>query len=202
MRIPPDAIRRQPRSLIAREDSLLCIIDVQPGFLAKIQPDAREQLIDTARFVIEVATRLAIPRFVTVEDPAHNGATVDTIRSCLASDDLERDKRVFGLGSQPDLASALLGQPRRTAILIGLETDVCVLHSAVSLAELGFRAVIVTDATGAPGGEHDLGLERARILGLETIHAKGLYYEWIRSLEGLAAITAGPAIRPPVGSVL
>lgn len=181
---------------------MLCVVDVQPGFLAKLDPGVRERLVDTARFLVEVAARLAVPRFVTVEDPGRNGATVDAIRSCLAPGDFDRDKRVFGLGDQPDLASALLSQPRRTAIVIGLETDVCILHSAVSLAKLGFRAVVVTDATGAPGVGHDFGLERARALGLETIHAKGLYYEWIRSLDGLAALMTEPKIRPPPGIVL
>jgi len=200
--IPPDPAGRHPRSLIAREDSVLCVVDLQHRFLNKLAPDVRERLTDTARFVIEVARRLAIPRFVTVEDPARNGGTVEAIRACLGAEDLDRDKRVFGLGSQPDLASALLAQPRRTAILIGLETDVCILHSAVGLAELGFRAVLVADATGAPGAEHELGLERARVLGLETIHSKGLYYEWLRSLDGLAMIAAEPAIRPPPGSAL
>jgi nicotinamidase-related amidase len=149
-------------SLIGRDDSVLCVIDVQPHFLAKLEPGACDRLVDSARFVVEVARRLAIPRFVTVDDPSRNGATVDAIRSCLGPADADRDQLVFGLAGQPDLIAALLAQPRRTAVLIGLETDVCILHSAVGLAECGFRAVIVADATGAPGGEHALGLERAR----------------------------------------
>ncbi len=128
--------------------------------------------------------------------------TTDALKALLGPDVVEHDKRVFGLCGQPDLADAIVAQPRRTAVIIGLETDVCVLHSAVGLLGRGFRSIVVSDATGAPGEEHALGLARAQTLGVELIHAKGLYYEWIRSLKGLHELAAERTIAPPMGSLL
>jgi nicotinamidase-related amidase len=188
--------------LIDQTDSLLLVIDLQEPFLRKIDPAVAERLTDRARFLVEVALGLGIPLFVTVEDPARHGLTAQPVGDLLPPDLIQHDKRVFGLAGQPDLTQAILAQPRRTAVIVGLETDVCVLHTAVGLLALGFRTAIVQDATGAPGEEHALGLARAAALGVELVHAKGLYYEWVRSLDGLKTLAAARTIARPLGSKL
>jgi nicotinamidase-related amidase len=188
--------------LIERDDTILLVIDLQDFFLKKIEPVRAMTLIDNCRFLVEAANQLDIPTFVTVEDPERNGWTTDVVRASLAPGTLERDKSVFGLCGQADLREAMLAQPRRTAVLIGLETDVCVLHSAVGLLGEGFRSVIVGDAAGSPGIEHDLGLNRAAALGVEIVHTKGVYYEWMRTLAMFRNVPENARIAPPMGSRL
>jgi len=193
---------RKHRGLIERDDSVLFVIDVQEGFLRKLAPTLAASVADSIRFVAELAGRAGVPVIVTVEDAGRNGPTVAAVRTVLDPQLPELDKRVFGLAGQPDLAAHAAAQPRRTAVLVGLETDVCVLHSAVGLAERGFRSIIVADATASPGAEHGWGLRRARALGIELIRVKGLYYEWARSLDGCRSLEAGGPLRPPAGITL
>ncbi len=188
--------------LIDQADSLLVIVDFQDGFLGKLDPGRAAAVVDTGRFLLEASQRLGIPTFVTVEAPDKNGWTTQTLRARLTPGTVEREKAVFGLCGQPDLRAAILAQPRRSAVLIGLETDVCILHSAVGLLEEGFRPIVVSDATAAPGEEHDFGLKRAERLGVEVLHAKGVYYEWIRSLAGYADVARDGPIAAPMGSRL
>lgn len=188
--------------LIERDDTILLVIDLQDFFLKKIEPVRTAMLVDNCRFLVEAANQLDVPTFVTVEDPERNGWTTDAVRSRLTPGTPERDKSVFGLCGQPDLREAMLAQPRRTAVLIGLETDVCVLHSAVGLLGEGFRSVIVGDAAGSPGAEHDLGLARAAALGVEIVHTKGVYYEWMRTLAMFRNLPENARIAPPMGSRL
>jgi len=188
--------------LIDPADSILVVIDLQPGFLGKLTAERRHAVVDHCRFIVEVATRFAIPIFATVEDVQRNGWTAEPVSACFPSGLPQRDKRIFGLCSQSDLRNALLAQARRTAILIGMDTDVCVLHSSVGLRATGFRAVIVSDATEAPGVARAQGLARAAALGVEIVGTRGLYFEWVRSLEGLAVAEAPPSIAPPAGLVL
>ncbi len=195
--MPPDA--NIGLDLLDSRDALLCVIDVQHGFLARLPDARRTELTHRIRFIVEVAARLAVPTIVTVEDAPLNGPTDPAVLGVLPPDCREFDKRVFGLMGQPDLAGRVAATGRRTAVLVGLETDVCVLHSAVGLARAGWRSVIVSDACAAPGDAHAAGLERARALGVETIHTKGLYYEWARSLAGLARLKAHPAVIAPPG---
>ena len=189
-------------TVIDRQDSILLVIDLQDGFLNKLGPERREAVIDHCRFLVEAAVHFAVPIFVTVEDTPRNGTTAERVYGCIDPPVPQRDKRIFGLCSQDDLRNAILEQPHRTAILIGMDTDVCVLHSAVGLLSEGFRTVIVSDATEAPGLARDHGLARAQFLGAELVSARGLYYEWLRSVAELDRIESAAKIRPPVGTIL
>jgi len=189
-----------PSTVIDRQDSILLVIDLQEGFLKRLSPERRDAVLDYCRFVVEAAGRFAVPMFVTVEDPRRNGMTAAEVHRCIDSSVPQRDKRVFGLCGQDDLRNAILDQPKRTAILIGMDTDVCVLQSAVGLMKAGFRTVIVSEATEAPGRGRDDGLARAAFFGAEIVSARGLYYEWMRTLEGLAMMEAA-RIAAPVGMV-
>jgi len=86
------------------------------------------------------------------------------------------------------------------AVLAGFETDVCVTHSAVGLAEAGYRAVVVEDAVYSPFGAHRPGLQRLRDLGVELVHCKGAYYDWARTLaDAVAFEAANPRLATPPG---
>jgi hypothetical protein len=65
---------------------------------------------------------------------------------------------------------------------------VCVAQSAVGLADDGFRAVVVDDATFSPGEMHARGLERLAAAGVERNHAKGVTYEWLASVDEAHAV--------------
>jgi len=191
-----------PTTLIDRDDSVLVIVDCQEGFLKKLEPQRRDFILATMDFVINVATRLSIPSIVSVEEPHKHGPTVTSLMASLPPDTVEYPKTAFSVTDEPALAEALLAQPRRTAVLIGLETDVCVLQSALGLARLGFRPVIVADATASPTPEHAFGLDRARAFGIEVVRVKGLCYEWARNTQTADALFADGSLRPPASVVL
>ena len=81
-----------------------------------------------------------------------------------------------------------------------METDVCVAHSAIGLLDRGWRITVVSDATFSPGAMHDHGLRRIGVAGGTVIHAKGVYYEWIRTLAAARAFERDhPALAEPPG---
>ena len=99
-----------------------------------------------------------------------------------------------------EILEAIEATGRRTAVLVGAETDVCVAQSAVGLVDLGYRVVVVTDATFSPGAMHEAGLRQMREAGAELRHAKGVYYEWIRTLDAARAFVRGhPELSSPPG---
>ncbi len=89
---------------------------------------------------------------------------------------------IFGLAAQSDSLEAVQRAHRKTAVFIGYETDVCITHSALGLMDLGYKVVVVADATGSPGNAHQIGLDRIRGAGGIVVSAKSLYYEWIRTV--------------------
>jgi nicotinamidase-related amidase len=188
-------------ALIDRADSLLLVIDAQAGFGGSTEATAREAARSraVAAWLVGVAAALGVPIIATEEDPAANGPTDPSIESRLPAGTPVFPKAVFGLADEPEILAAVESTGRRTAILVGAETDVCVAQSAVGLADRGFRVVVVADATFSPGEMHDHGLAHMRESGVEVRHAKGVYYEWVRTLTEARAFQADhpDLARPP-----
>jgi nicotinamidase-related amidase len=170
-------------SLIEVNDSLLIAIDIQLHFVKKESRNEDNTLLQRMCWVIKAANWLGVPLIVTAEDISRTGNISEEVAEILPPDTKIYNKMTFGLSAQPDILEAVQQTQRNTAIMIGYETDVCVAHSALGLIDLGYRVVVVADATGSPGTAHQIGLERIRQAGGIILSAKSLYYEWVRTVE-------------------
>jgi nicotinamidase-related amidase len=192
--------------LLERTDSVLIVVDMQTGFFANHAEADRIGLplaAARAAWLAGVAAAVDVPMVVTEEDPARNGPTDAAVLGWAPAGTRAFDKRVFGLADQAGILAAVESTGRRTAIIVGTETDVCVAQSALGLLVRGFRVAVVTDATFSPGEMHELGLRRMREAGVLELHAKGVYYEWVRTLaEARRFEAAHPDLAEPPGFVL
>ncbi len=170
-------------SLIDVDDSVLAVIDVQESFLDKFQAEERELLLNRIGWLVSVATRLDIPLVAMAEEIPVMGSVAPSIAEKLPKDTHIHNKMTFGLAAVPEILAAVKNSGRKTAILVGLETDVCVAHSAIGLLQNGFKVAVVADATGSPGTAHEVGLERMRRAGVLVTSVKSVYYEWLRTVE-------------------
>lgn len=169
--------------LIDHQDSVLIVIDAQPAFLDKLTDGERRPLVSRLCWLIGVGAWLGIPLVVTAEDLPHLGGPAPEIARMLPPETPIHNKMIFGLAGDPAIRAAVERTSRNTAVLVGLETDVCVAQSALGLLQLGFRVVAVADATGSPGTALAGGLVRMRDAGALILDTKGLYYEWLRTVE-------------------
>lgn len=175
-------------SLIERNRSCLVVIDVQQFFLDKLPLDWRQPLVERMAWTMQVANALDIPIFATAEDIANDGPLVAELTALLPTGHTAFNKMVFGLAAQSGIRAAIEASGRDTFVLIGLETDVCITHSALGLRDLGYRPIVIADATGSPPPHHEFGLARLREAGITVTSLKGLYYEWVRDLETHARV--------------
>ena len=170
--------------LLDVDDSILCVVDVQPGFVGKLRETAvRAPFIQRVVWVAALANALGVPIVVTEEEPDSNGPTLSEIVERLPDPTPRHTKPAFGLADVPTIMAAVEATGRRTAVLVGMETDVCVALSALGLLDRDYRVVVVRDAVLAPGDAHDDGIERMRAAGVTLIGAKGLFYEWARTVD-------------------
>jgi len=188
-------------SLLEVSDSLLIAIDIQPSFVKKESEDGGNSLLQRMCWVIKVANWLTVPLVVTAEDIPRNGSVSDEIAELLPLDAKIYNKMTFGLAAQPEILEAIQQTGRKSAVLIGYETDVCIAHSALGFIDLGYRVAVVADATGSPGSAHRIGLDRIRGAGGIIVSAKSLYYEWVRTVEKALEFEA-LGIETPQGMVL
>ena len=177
--------------LIDRDDSLLVVIDLQPKFwsdrLDKVDAGEVSGAAARAAWLAGTAMALDVPAVLTEEDPARNGPTAVGVLLAVGRRAPVFTKPVFDLAACPEIMAAIEATGRRTAVLCGFETDVCVTHSAVGLMEAGYRVVVAADAVYSPAGAQAFGLARLRDLGVELVHCKGIYYDWMRTLEAALA---------------
>jgi nicotinamidase-related amidase len=179
--------------LLDREDSVLVVVDVQPGFLAA---EADRAVLRMA-WLVAVAVRLGVPVVVTEEEPERNGATDARVADRLPEAAAVFTKPTFGLAGAPEILDAVRATGRGTAVLVGCETDVCVAQSAIGLLEAGLETVVVEDATFSPGEMHERGLARLARAGVACNHAKGVAYEWLRTVDDANTVLADPTLPAP-----
>ncbi len=189
--------------LIDADDSLLAVVDVQDNFTCKLEPPQRRALLERVCWLIGVARWLRVPILVTVEDLQTVGGPSPEVAAALPPATPIHNKMIFSLADQPDILTQVERAGRQTVVLVGLETDVCIMQSALGLATRGYRPVVVSDATAAPGEAHTAGLARLRDAGVLVTHTKGLFYEWVRTVEASRRFDVEcSGLRPPAGLIL
>ncbi|MGB1251371.1 MAG: isochorismatase family protein [Candidatus Promineifilaceae bacterium] len=189
-------------ALIDPHDSLLIVIDVQTVFLDKLPQTDSDRLLNKICWLINVANWCEIPLVVTAEE--HDQFPVaQQVSNTLPENTPIFNKLTFGLTDQADILAAVAQTGRKTAILVGLETDVCVMHSALGLLEHGYRVAVVTDAVGTPAPNGAIGIGRIQQAGGLIVNTKGVFYEWLRDVETVSRFHQElPHMRAQVGMQL
>src|ERR1700735_5098765 len=130
-------------ALVTCADSLLVVVDLQPRFwgdrLGAEDLRHARNVAARAAWLAGAASALDVPAVITEEEPERNGPTDAAVLAALRPAAPVFTKPVFGLADCPDIIEAIGSTRRRTAVLAGYETDVCVTHSAVGLKEAGDR---------------------------------------------------------------
>jgi nicotinamidase-related amidase len=188
--------------LFHRARSCLVVIDVQQYFLAKLPLGERAPLVARIAWLMRVARALEIPIIATAEDIAQDGPLVPELASLLPDGQAVFDKMVFGLYDQADIRAAVAASGRSEFVLVGLETDVCIAHSALGLAAAGYRIAVLEDGCASPPPHHAAGLARLRDAGVTVTTIKGMHYEWVRDLATLAKLKAATGKELPAGLTL
>lgn len=176
-------------SLVAVDDSVLIVIDIQDSFLSKYDATVSEALVAKAVWIIQVAQYLKVPIVAMAEDIPHGGDLNQTILDALPAGHKTYNKDFFGLAGNPDILAAVVETGRKTAVLIGVETDVCVAQSAIGLMQNGYQVVVLSDAVATTTGSDEIGLIRMREAGAVISAVKPLYYEWQRSVTNCRILT-------------
>jgi nicotinamidase-related amidase len=186
--------------LLDADTCVLIVIDLQPGFYVNredVDDDAFAGVVAGATRLVGLAGALGVPVIVTEEDPDLNGPTAAEVTERLPSGATVLPKPVFDLAADDELRAAVERTGRCHALLAGLETDVCVLHSAVGLMGRGFTVSAVVDALYSPPADQDYGLERLRGEGVELVTLKSVFYDWTRTPAAARRLRAAhPELAP------
>lgn len=171
------------QGLVERQDSVLAVIDVQDAFVRNLPPDDAQGIVQRTGWLVGAARWLGIPVLVTAEDLPHLGAPMEEVTRWLAPDAPIHNKMVFDLTGDPEIVRTIGDTRRRTAVLVGFETDVCIAQSAIGLVRLGYRVVALADCCGSPGVAHAAGLQRMAAENVLILPMRTVLYEWLRTVD-------------------
>jgi len=144
------------------DNTVLVLVDFQ-GKLARIVQDS-EQVIASACKLARGSAVLDLPIIWTEQNPAGLGPTVEELAGLLPGEPIA--KQAFSCWREPAFAKAITGMARRSVLLAGIETHVCVFQTAADLCEAGYDVHVVADAVSSRSADN-------RRIGLARIAATG-----------------------------
>lgn len=157
--------------------SLLCVIDVQERLLAAM-PDG-ERIVSRTRRLAEAARLLGVARILTEQYPRGLGPTDAGLAALLPPPLTKMSFSCCGCaGFDTEIG------PAAAVVLAGLETHVCVAHTAIDLLERGIGVFVAVDAVGSRHRiDHDVALRRLESAGAVLTTSEAVLFEWCRSAE-------------------
>lgn len=168
-----------PRCFADLNKSVLLVIDVQPKFMNGMYDSDR--VIERSLFMCRCARLLKCPIAATEQYPERMGGTESRIAELLTSS--PAPKMRFSSKGCLQVDNAFSGG-RSTAILVGIETHICVYQTAHDLLEAGLQVIVCADAVSARTGDrHDIGLKRLCEAGAVIAHTESVVYEWMRTAD-------------------
>jgi nicotinamidase-related amidase len=163
--------------LIDAERSVLLVIDLQVKMVPAVAD--HETVVANAAWLIRVAQKIGVPVAAVEQYPKGLGPLVPAIRHLLP-DDAIAAKNHFSCVAANCLAG-LPGSDRQQMVLIGMETHVCVMHTALDLQEDGREVYVVADAVGSRRAfDRDTALARMRGEGVRVVTREMVVFEWLR----------------------
>jgi nicotinamidase-related amidase len=156
-------------------DAALLVIDIQEKLLPRIQGAAA--LERNVGFLIDAARALAMPVQCTEQYPRGLGPTVPELARRLPE---RPDKVAFSSCAVPAVVETFRRQARPKVVLCGIETHVCVLHTALDLLALDFRVWVTVDAVGSRYRiDHDVAFRRLEQAGAVLTTTETCLFEWV-----------------------
>jgi nicotinamidase-related amidase len=156
-------------------DTGLLVVDVQEKLVPHI-PGA-EAMIRNIAFLIDGARLLGLPVLATEQYPKGLGSTVPALRERLPE---RPDKVGFSCCAVPSVVESLHRGARPKVVLAGIETHVCVLHTALDLLAQDFRVYIAADAVGSRFAvDREFALRRMEQAGAILTTSETCVFEWV-----------------------
>jgi isochorismate hydrolase len=126
-----------------KEDAVLLIVDIQDR-LAVVMKE-KDRVVRNCQHLIELAKMIDIPVVVTEQYPKGLGRTVPELQSVLR-EYRPVEKTSFDCCGEQSFFQELHVHGRKTAVLTGMETHICVLQTCVGLLKSGMNVHVVEDA--------------------------------------------------------
>jgi nicotinamidase-related amidase len=161
-------------------NSLVLVVDVQDKLLAAM-PDAAGLIRDVA-FLLDAAAILSVPVLATEQYPQGLGPTTAELAKRLPTG-LQSNvpaKVAFSCCGASGLLASIRATGRTHIVLVGMETHVCILQTALDLLAEGLQVVLPVDGVQSRFTlDRDTALRRLERAGATLSTVETTAFEWL-----------------------
>ena len=163
--------------LLDRRDCFLLVIDIQERLAPAVSQSG--PVIANARRLVQAAVRLDIPVLMTAHCADKIGPVLPALTD-LVPDNAILPKVHFAAQREAGCAARFAELGRAQCVLAGLEAHVCVMQTALTLKEAGYRPFVASDAVASRRPEDkEAALHRLRDNGVGLVTAEMAIFEWL-----------------------
>jgi nicotinamidase-related amidase len=139
------------RALIDPSDTLLLLLDHQSGLFQTVKDIPVAELRANVVMLARLASLLKIPVITTASEPnGPNGPLMPEIHQSAPHAVYVPRKGEVNAWDNEDFVNAVRGTDRKTLVMAGVWTSVCVMFPALDAKAAGFNVHAVIDASGDP----------------------------------------------------
>ena len=157
---------------VKRDSCVLVVVDVQDRLIDTIAE--REIMVQNIEALIKAALTLQVPVLATEQE--NLGDTVTQLKA-LIPDPPTRKLSFSGCDSR-DFMTKLNETRKKTVIICGIETHICVTQTVLDLLPGHYRILVVKDATSSHAAiDRATALRRMQAAGAEITTTEAIIYE-------------------------
>ncbi|HNZ71316.1 MAG TPA: isochorismatase family protein [Prolixibacteraceae bacterium] len=164
---------------IIKEDCIGLVIDIQERLYPAMA--RKEEFLGNSCKLVLGLQELSVPLIVTQQYSKGLGQTLVEVSS-LISHFNPIEKVSFSCYDEPAFVEALEEADKKTVIICGIESHVCVLQTAVDLKAAGYTPVVIYDCTSSRNKDDwKIALERFRYENIMVLNHESLLFELTRT---------------------
>ncbi|MSP24096.1 MAG: isochorismatase family protein [Myxococcales bacterium] len=159
----------------------IILVDVQEKLIPTLPPEALADLVRASRILLTAARELFAPVFVTEQYSRGLGPTIQPLRDLVhALGVTPIEKLTFSACAEPAFIDALKATHVEAAVVIGIETHICVFQTVRDLVGRGLRVDVPLDGVASRRDDHKrAGLELCQRAGAGVTTAETILFDWM-----------------------
>lgn len=175
----------------------MIVVDIQERLAAAMPEPMMAALSRATTVLLEGASALGAGVIATEQYPQGLGPTLAPLRERLVSDEATLIEKVeFSAVDAPGFAAAWEARGARSAIVVGMETHVCVFQTVRELAARGVDVHVPIDGVASRREDHRaVGLDLCRAAGATLTTAETVVFDWLGRAGGDAFKRISKAVR-------
>jgi len=159
-----------------KDDTILVIVDFQEKLMKAMSQS--EKVYKNTNLLLVAAEQMGIPVIVTEQYPRGLGGTVEEIKEHLQDCKYVEKMKFSAFEGVQEL---LTNMNRKTILITGSETHVCVFQTTRDLVEAGFNVQVVKDAVCSRFKENHLnGLQLMKDVGAVITNTETVLFDLMK----------------------